>query len=80
MDEESRSNAIARVKASFKQRKDGLDKAYGVESKSEPEETKPDTDNNSSAPPVSLLSEGKQTKFKNGQVWTLENGKAVKIN
>jgi hypothetical protein len=32
------------------------------------------------SPPANLLTEGKQTKFKNGQVWTLENGKAIQVN
>lgn len=31
-------------------------------------------------PPVALLKEGKATKFKNGQVWTLENGKQKQLN
>lgn len=33
----------------------------------------------SDTPPVNLLSEGKQTAFKNGQVWTLKNGKPTKV-
>jgi len=33
----------------------------------------------SSTPPVNLLSEGKQTTFKNGQVWTLQNGQAKRV-
>lgn len=32
------------------------------------------------APPVKLLKEGVRTRFKNGQVWTLQNGKAVKVS
>lgn len=31
------------------------------------------------APPVSMLKEGVKTKFANGQVWTLVNGKPVRI-
>lgn len=31
------------------------------------------------SPPVNLLKEGIQTTFKNGQVWTLRGGKAVRI-
>jgi hypothetical protein len=33
----------------------------------------------SSAPPVRYLKEGQQTTFKNGEVWTLQNGKPVRI-
>lgn len=33
-----------------------------------------------SAPPVQLLKEGVHTTFKNGEVWTLQNGKPVKVN
>ena len=33
----------------------------------------------SSTPPVNLLKEGVNTRFKNGQVWTLKNGKPVKV-
>lgn len=33
----------------------------------------------SDAPPANLLSEGKQTTFKNGQVWTLKNGKQTRV-
>jgi hypothetical protein len=33
----------------------------------------------SSAPPVKYLKEGQQTTFKNGEVWTLQNGKPVRI-
>jgi hypothetical protein len=33
----------------------------------------------SSTPPVSLLKEGVETKFKNGQTWTLKNGKPVQV-
>jgi hypothetical protein len=32
-----------------------------------------------SSPPVSLLKEGVETKFKNGQTWTLKNGKPVQV-
>jgi hypothetical protein len=32
-----------------------------------------------SAPPVKYLKEGQQTTFKNGEVWTLQNGKPVRI-
>jgi hypothetical protein len=32
-----------------------------------------------SSPPVSLLKEGIETKFKNGQTWTLKNGKPVQV-
>jgi hypothetical protein len=31
------------------------------------------------APPVSLLTEGQDTPFKNGQVWSLRNGKPVRV-
>jgi hypothetical protein len=31
------------------------------------------------APPLNTLQEGQQTKFGNGQVWTLDNGKAVQV-
>jgi hypothetical protein len=31
------------------------------------------------APPVTLLKEGVRTKFKNGQVWTLKNGKPERV-
>lgn len=33
----------------------------------------------SSTPPVNLLSEGQNTTFKNGQVWTLINGQAKRV-
>ena len=33
----------------------------------------------SNAPPVSLLQEGQITTFKNGQEWTLQGGKAVRV-
>lgn len=33
----------------------------------------------SSTPPVSLLKEGVETSFKNGQTWTLKNGKPVQV-
>ncbi len=41
----------------------------------------PKTGGNESAegPPVHLLSAGKSTRFENGQVWTLRDGKAVRI-
>jgi len=32
------------------------------------------------APPANLLKEGTQTRFKNGQVWTLRGGKPVRVN
>lgn len=32
------------------------------------------------APPPNMLKDGVNTKFKNGQVWTLQNGKAVRVN
>jgi hypothetical protein len=32
-----------------------------------------------SSPPVSLLKEGVETKFTNGQTWTLKNGKPVQV-
>lgn len=31
------------------------------------------------APPIELLQEGKNTSFKNGQVWTLQNGAPVRV-
>ncbi len=31
------------------------------------------------APPINLLKEGVRTKFKNGQVWTLKNGKPERV-
>lgn len=33
----------------------------------------------SSTPPVNLLKEGVETSFKNGQTWTLKNGKPVQV-
>ena len=40
----------------------------------------PATENKPAAtPPMSALQEGKQTRFANGQVWTLKNGKAVQV-
>lgn len=40
----------------------------------------PTTENKSAAtPPVDRLQEGRQTRFANGQVWTLKNGKAVQV-
>lgn len=33
----------------------------------------------SSTPPASMLKEGVRTKFKNGEVWTLQGGKPVKV-
>jgi len=30
-------------------------------------------------PPTSLLKDGVNTTFKNGQVWTLQNGKAIQV-
>jgi hypothetical protein len=35
--------------------------------------------NNTASPPVSLLKEGTNTTFANGQVWTLQNGQAVQV-
>jgi len=35
--------------------------------------------NQSQTPPLNLLSEGQNTTFKNGQVWTLQNGKAKRV-
>ncbi len=32
-----------------------------------------------SAPPVNLLQDGHNTTFKNGQIWTLQGGKAVRV-
>lgn len=40
----------------------------------QPQQTK------SSTPPLNLLSEGKVTKFTNGQSWTLKNGKPMKVS
>ena len=39
----------------------------------------PNRQPNQPAPPASLLKEGVNTKFKNGQVWTLQSGKAVQV-
>lgn len=33
----------------------------------------------SATPPINLLTEGKETKFKNGQVWTLKNGRQTRV-
>lgn len=33
----------------------------------------------SGAPPAELLTEGEETTFKNGQTWTLQNGKPVRV-
>jgi hypothetical protein len=43
-----------------------------------PTETKPAAAPTSS-PPVNLLKEGVETKFTNGQTWTLKNGKPVQV-
>ena len=34
---------------------------------------------NAQSPPVSLLKEGVNTTFANGQVWTLQNGQPVQV-
>lgn len=45
-----------------------------------PAASKPASAAGSGAPPASLLKEGVQTKFKNGQVWTLRNGQPVRVS
>ena len=46
--------------------------------KTPPQKVSPSPD--SSSPPMSALTEGINTTFKNGEVWTLRNGIAVKVN
>lgn len=49
-------------------------KIIGARSGAKPQET-----GASSAPPASVLKEGINTTFENGQVWTLENGKPKRV-
>lgn len=42
--------------------------------------TKSTATQSAGSPPVELLQEGKKTTFKNGQVWTLEGGKARRVS
>ena len=41
---------------------------------------KPEKPTQDESPPLSLLKEGQNTTFDNGQVWTLQGGQAVKVN
>lgn len=41
---------------------------------------KPEKPTQDESPPLSLLREGQNTTFDNGQVWTMRGGKAVKVN
>ena len=41
---------------------------------------KPDKPTQDESPPLNLLKEGQNTTFDDGQVWTLQGGKAVKVN
>ena len=43
------------------------------------EEKKPDTKESLPAAAISKLKEGQNTTFNNGQVWTLKNGKPVRV-
>jgi hypothetical protein len=55
-----------------------LPRALMPRAEAKPTETKPAAAPTSS-PPVNLLKEGVETKFTNGQTWTLKNGKPVQV-
>ena len=55
-----------------------LPQALMPRAEAKPTETKPAAAPTSS-PPVNLLKEGVETKFTNGQTWTLKNGKPVQV-
>jgi hypothetical protein len=70
-----------------KEIRDEIKAEFGVEPTAQPRgqaaptkpgETKPAATPTSS-PPVNLLKEGVETSFKNGQTWTLKNGKPVQV-
>jgi hypothetical protein len=83
-----RTSDPAAYAARVKQIRDEIKAEFGVEPTAQPRgqaapatggaPTKPAAAPTSS-PPVSLLKEGVETKFKNGQTWTLKNGKPVQV-
>ena len=78
-DDESRSAAIARVEQVFGDRKNAINENYGYSKPDTQKNAKPDKAEATNTPPVEALKEGKMTKFKNGQVWTLKDGKPVQV-
>jgi hypothetical protein len=68
------------VQTQYKVRPDAAAPAAsgGAPAETKPTPTKPAAAPTSS-PPVNLLKEGVETSFKNGQTWTLKNGKPVQV-
>jgi len=81
MMDEDRNAAITRVTQTYEQRKNALAESYGI---TKPEEQMGETEilesgKASSSPPLDLLTDGKMTKFRNGQVWTIQDGEAKQV-